>query len=85
MFIVEKYRTEAWLVAHELKHVAQYESCDGFDGFLRKYLSEVNLYGYLEAPMEQEAIAFASSSFPWNEHISHTLKRMTVYTIVKTD
>ena len=64
IFFVERYRGDGPLVAHELKHVAQYESCGGFDGFLQKYLSEVNEYGYPAAQMEQEAIAFAESEFP---------------------
>jgi hypothetical protein len=64
IFALERCRNDQKLVAHELKHVAQSESCGGFDGFLQKYLSEVNEYGYPEAPMEQEAIAFAESEFP---------------------
>lgn len=41
---------------HELAHVAQYERLGGMDQFLRKYLHEVTMIGYPQAPMEQEAI-----------------------------
>lgn len=51
------------LAAHELKHVAQYESCGSIAAFLQKYLSEVNEHGYPEAPLEQEAIIFAEREF----------------------
>lgn len=52
------------LIAHELKHVEQYERYGSIPAFLQQYLSEVNQYGYPAAPMEQEAIAFAESVFP---------------------
>jgi hypothetical protein len=52
------------LIAHELKHVAQYERHGGIPGFLHHYLAEVNQHGYPAAPMEQEAVAFAESVFP---------------------
>ena len=52
------------LVAHELMHVAQYERHGSILAFLKRYLSEVNEYGYPAAPMEREAIAFAENEFP---------------------
>jgi hypothetical protein len=52
------------LIAHELKHVEQYERYGSIPVFLQQYLSEVNQYGYPAAPMEQEAIVFAESVFP---------------------
>jgi len=52
------------LIAHELKHVEQYERYGSVLAFLKQYLSEVNKYGYPAAPLEQEAIAFAESVFP---------------------
>jgi hypothetical protein len=54
------------LLAHQLVHVAQYENCEGIPGFFEKYLSELNKYGYLKAPMVQEALAFAAG-----EYLSH--------------
>jgi hypothetical protein len=52
------------LIAHELKHVAQFEECGSIAGFLRQYLAECNEYGYPNAPMEQEAIDFARKEYP---------------------
>ena len=52
------------LIAHELKHVAQYERHGGIPAFFQQYLAEVNRYRYPDAPMEREAIAFAESEFP---------------------
>jgi hypothetical protein len=64
IFVLQNCSNDAKLVAHELMHVAQCENSGGIPGFLVKYLSEVNEYGYPEAPMEQQAIAFAESEFP---------------------
>jgi hypothetical protein len=52
------------LLAHELVHVAQYEQCGSIRNFLQRYIGECNEYGYPDAPMEQAAIAFASSEYP---------------------
>ncbi len=61
---VRQHHTSDSLVAHELKHVAQYENCGSIAAFLQTYLSEVNEHGYPQAPMEQEAIIFAEKEFP---------------------
>ena len=42
---------------HEFAHVAQFERLGGIERFLEKYISEVLLHGYHEAPMEKEAVA----------------------------
>ncbi|MBZ5724168.1 MAG: hypothetical protein LAP87_04160 [Acidobacteriia bacterium] len=55
---------DATLIAHELKHVAQYERLGSIPAFLQQYLAEVNQHGYPAAPLEQEAVAFAESEFP---------------------
>jgi len=60
-FVRQSRRDDASLVAHELAHVAQYERLGGVDGFLAKYLAEVNEYGYDAAPLELEAVAFETS------------------------
>jgi len=57
-FVRELRRDDATLVAHELAHVAQYERLGGVNGFLAKYLAEINKYGYDAAPLELEAVAF---------------------------
>lgn len=59
---------DAKLIAHELKHVAQYQSHGSIQAFLQQYLAEVNQYGYPANPMEQEAVAFAESVFPSQNH-----------------
>lgn len=64
IFIRRDCLNDAKLIAHELKHVAQFERCGSIRAFLQQYLSEVNEHGYPAAPMEQEAIAFADSVFP---------------------
>ena len=52
------------LIAHEIRHVAQYEHHGSILAFLQRYLWEVNEYTYPANPMEQEAIKFADSEFP---------------------
>jgi len=44
------------LIAHELVHVAQYERLGGVRNFLAQYLEECVRLGYLNSPLEQEAI-----------------------------
>ncbi len=64
IFIRQDCLADAKLIAHELKHVAQYERLGSIPAFLQQYLSEVSQHGYPSAPMELEAIAFAESEFP---------------------
>jgi ribulose-5-phosphate 4-epimerase/fuculose-1-phosphate aldolase len=64
IFVREQCLKDAKLVTHELMHVAQYERHGSILGFLARYLSECNEFGYPAAPMEQEAIAFAESICP---------------------
>jgi len=42
------------LLAHELRHVAQYEHL-GLEGFARRYITELMVVGYVNAPLETEA------------------------------
>jgi len=46
------------LLAHEFAHVEQYERL-GVEGFLRKYIQQLNEYGYQNSPLELEAEAKA--------------------------
>ena len=47
------------LLAHELRHVAQFERLGlGLEGFLRLYIKEVSKYGYANAPLENDARKF---------------------------
>lgn len=47
------------LVAHELRHVHQYERLGGIAQFLRVYLSQIAQHGYQNAPLERDARAAA--------------------------
>jgi len=42
---------------HELVHVAQYERLGGIRPFMKRYLAECLMEGYLSAPLEVEARA----------------------------
>ena len=64
IFVRQDCLQDAKLVAHELKHVAQYERHGSILAFLQQYLAECNEHGYPMAPMEQEAVAFAEKEFP---------------------
>lgn len=58
-------RRDCWrdrsLITHELMHTAQYERLGGIEPFLRQYLWECLINGYLQAPLEQEAILTTAS------------------------
>ena len=47
------------VIVHELAHTAQYERFGGIDKFLVNYLSQINVYGHPNAPLELEAHAVA--------------------------
>jgi hypothetical protein len=65
IFVRQDYANDEKLIAHELRHVAQYERYGSISTFLRRYLFEVNeVNRYPETPMEQDAVAFAESLFP---------------------
>ncbi len=57
-------RSDCWnnryLIAHECAHTAQYERLGGIRPFLNQYLRECLEVGYVNSPMEQEAIHKAS-------------------------
>ena len=48
------------LLAHECRHVAQYESFGSIGAFLATHLRDVIKFGYWNAPLEQDARAFES-------------------------
>ena len=43
------------ILRHELVHVAQYERLGGIEPFMRQYLTECLVHGYLDSPLEVEA------------------------------
>ena len=56
IFICQGHKTRR-LVAHELRHVHQYEQHGSIAAFLPVYLSQVLTVGYQNAPLEQDARA----------------------------
>ena len=52
--IVFKSHPPKYLLAHELRHVAQYERL-GLKGFARRYITEMLVVGYARAPLETDA------------------------------
>jgi len=53
----EDGQTDTSLLAHELKHVEQYERL-GREEFLRRYIVECLSFGYHNSPLEREARLF---------------------------
>ncbi len=49
------------LLAHECRHVQQYERCGSITNFLEVYLFQVLTRGYEDAPLEKEAREVAGS------------------------
>ncbi len=47
---------EPFILAHELRHVYQYEQAGSIEAFLAAYLSQVIESGYAEAPYEIDAM-----------------------------
>ena len=43
------------ILRHELVHVAQYQRLGGIEPFMRRYLTECLVHGYLDAPLVVEA------------------------------
>lgn len=57
--IVFKTHPAKPLLAHELRHVAQYEQL-GLEGFARRYTTELLVFGYANSPLEADANAAAA-------------------------
>lgn len=57
--IVFKAHPTRFLLAHELRHVAQYERL-GLERFVRRYLTELLAVGYAHAALEADANAAAA-------------------------
>lgn len=56
IYVRSRWSQHRDLIAHECVHTGQYERYGSTAGFLRAYLGECLQYGYLAAPLEQEAI-----------------------------
>jgi hypothetical protein len=57
IYVRRAYSGNIHLIAHECVHTAQYERLGGFTPFLRQYLAECLEVGYLNSPLEREAIS----------------------------
>ena len=56
IFVVRGYMTPR-LLAHECRHVYQYEACGSIAEFLPVYLEQIATVGYHDAALEQDARA----------------------------
>ena len=63
IYLVAGHRLDLRLIAHELRHVAQYEECASIPAFLDRYLREILEFGYENAPLEVDARG-AESGYP---------------------
>jgi hypothetical protein len=59
------------LLAHECRHVRQYEEAGSLGRFLRRYLQQVARHGYHDAPMEADAREAARRWARSGTHSSH--------------
>ena len=56
--LIRKGMLSRQVVAHECRHVNQFEDAGSLDGFLTIYISQIIEHGYLDAPMEVDARRF---------------------------
>jgi len=59
IFVRRDCQGDRRLLVHEFVHASQYERLGSAECFLRQYLDECIRFGYLAAPMEQEAVLTA--------------------------
>jgi hypothetical protein len=71
-FLKSGYENNIALHLHELVHVAQWEHL-GAKSFINRYLTELKVYGYDEAPLEKMAY-YAQSRFEINKTINNIPK-----------
>ncbi len=60
VLIIQGHETLS-LLAHEFRHVFQYEQHGSIAGFLPPYLQQIAEYGYEDAPFEIDARAYESA------------------------
>lgn len=56
LFLRSDSTSDIGLLAHELRHVAQYECMGGIQAFLPSYVAEIDHFGYGHGPFEIDAI-----------------------------
>ena len=71
------HHDERELLAHELRHVAQYEEHGSITAYLSVYIPELLRCGYANAPMERDACRAAegASNMPLNPSSADTRSR----------
>jgi hypothetical protein len=55
IFVKQGLESDRVLLAHELRHVAQYEQYPSITAYLSVYIPELLRFGYAQAPMELDA------------------------------
>jgi Domain of unknown function (DUF4157) len=55
IFVKQGLESDRVLLAHELRHVAQYEQYPSIAAYLSVYIPELLRFGYAQAPMELDA------------------------------
>ena len=55
IIVADAYADDPAILAHELVHVRQMEEM-GLEGYFRRYLGELEQFGYQDSPLEIEAI-----------------------------
>ena len=58
VFIKRGHETLHALLRHEFRHVYQYEQAGSVEAFLRQYVSQILRFGYDNAPLELDAVAY---------------------------
>jgi hypothetical protein len=61
IFVKAGLQTNRRLLAHEFRHVAQYEQHPSIESYLSIYIPDLIRYGYVDAPLELDAEAKARS------------------------
>jgi hypothetical protein len=62
IYLCTQGRGSARLLAHECRHVYQYERAGSVGAFIAAYLREVAAFGYRDAPLEADARRFAAGN-----------------------
>jgi len=70
IFLVSGHETDR-LIAHECRHVFQYELFGSIDNFLFVYLQQIIEFGYQDAPLEVDARAKENIVAGRNGHNKH--------------
>ena len=63
-FLRQDHLNDTKVIAHEVKHVAQYGRLGGIPARLRQYLAEIQPTRYPANPIEQKEVAFAEGECP---------------------